>query len=112
MLEMKCQWWKTGNYVWLVQTLHWILPENNPLIRPYICLQQIMMYNNIISVVLRNLNCLIATSVATRVRSMFFAKTDVDDLEVELLLAIGAMFMLTSNICTYVGRINGALGVV
>ena len=58
------------------------------------------------------MNSPIAGSVATRVWIKFSAKSDEEDLEVELLLGIGDRMMLTSNICTNARLVNNALRVV
>ena len=47
---------------------------------------------------LRNLNCPIAISIATSVRSNYSMEGDEEGLELELLIAIGARVMLKSNL--------------
>ena len=47
---------------------------------------------------LRSLNCPIVISIATSVRSNYSMEGDEEGLELELLIAIGARVMLTSNL--------------
>jgi len=59
---------------------------------------------------LRNLNFHVSTSVSTKGRSKFYTmEIDKEDLELELRIPVGARVMLTSNIWTDFGLINGAL---
>jgi len=61
---------------------------------------------------LQNLNCPIVASVVTRGKDNNSMEKYEEDMKLELLIAVGAWVMLTSNIWTYARLVKGALGVI